>query len=81
MLWVSSEGEQLIEASAVKAVDSTGAGDAFIGCFSHTWVKTGNIAESLRLANIYAGDSVTRCGTQTSYATASEFEETTGEKV
>lgn len=81
VLWVSSEGEQLIEASAVKAVDSTGAGDAFIGCFSHTWVKTGNIAESLRLANIYAGDSVTRCGTQTSYATASEFEETTGEKV
>lgn len=81
VLWVCDEGERLIEASAVNAVDSTGAGDAFIGCFSHMWVKTGDIAQALRLANIYAGDSVTRQGTQTSYAYAADFEQRTGERV
>lgn len=73
VLWVSEEGEKLIEGNAVDAVDTTGAGDAFIGCFSHYWVKNGDIAESLRLANYYAGDSVTRQGTQKSYATGEDF--------
>lgn len=75
VLWVSAEGEKLIDGNSVDALDTTGAGDAFIGCFSHYWVKTGDIAESLRIANLYAGDSVTKYGTQTSYATAAEFEE------
>ncbi|MBF0808440.1 ribokinase [Rothia nasimurium] len=73
VLWVSAEGEKLIEGNAVDAVDTTGAGDAFIGCFSHYWVKNGDIAESLRLANYYAGDSVTRQGTQKSYTTGEDF--------
>ncbi|MBM7051486.1 ribokinase [Rothia sp. ZJ1223] len=75
VLWISEHGEQIIEGNAVDALDTTGAGDAFIGCFSHYWAKTGDVAESLRIANLYAGDSVTKYGTQTSYATASEFEE------
>ena len=73
VLWVSEAGEQVIEANAVHAVDTTGAGDAFIGCFTHFWVRNRDIAESLRLANYYAGDSVTRQGTQKSYATGEEF--------
>lgn len=81
VLWISQEGERLIEASKVDAKDTTGAGDAFIGCFSHSWMKNGDIAEAIRVANVYAGDSVTRLGTQTSYATAAEFEERTGERV
>ncbi|MDO4916011.1 MAG: ribokinase [Rothia sp. (in: high G+C Gram-positive bacteria)] len=81
VLWITEDGEQLIEANKVAAKDTTGAGDAFIGCFSHSWTKTGDIAESLRVANIYAGDSVTRFGTQTSYATAAEFEKNTGVKL
>lgn len=78
VLWITEDGEQLIEANKVAAKDTTGAGDAFIGCFSYSWTKTGDIGESLRVANIYAGDSVTRFGTQTSYATAAEFEKNTG---
>lgn len=72
-LWISEAGEQLIEGTSDRAVDTTGAGDAFIGCFSHCWTQTGDIAESIRKANIYAGDAVTKRGTQTSYATAEEL--------
>lgn len=74
-LLVNSEGEKMFKAdaqSAQNAVDTTGAGNAFIGCFSHTWVKTHDIEASIKAANIYAGDAVTKRGTQLSYATAEE---------
>lgn len=74
-LLVNSEGEKMFKAdaqSAQNAVDTTGAGDAFIGCFSNTWVKTHDIEASIKAANIYAGDAVTKRGTQLSYATAEE---------
>lgn len=74
VLWINQDGETLLEGKTVDAVDTTGAGDAFIGCFSHFYVETGDIAESLKRANLYAADSVTKRGTQTSYATAKEFE-------
>lgn len=67
-LWVSAAGQRLIPAQTVEAVDTTGAGDAFIGCFSHMWTTTGDVEASIRAANQYAADSVTRRGTQTSYA-------------
>ncbi|MCS4483926.1 ribokinase [Gleimia sp. 6138-11-ORH1] len=71
--WTDGEREEFFAATKVQARDTTGAGDAFIGCFSHVWVKTGDIAKSLEAAGLYAGDSVTRLGTQTSYANAQEF--------
>ena len=77
-LWVSASGAQLVPGTAVQAVDSTGAGDAFIGCFSHALVHGADVEEALRMANAYAADSVTRRGTQTSYATAEEFGARTG---
>lgn len=57
----------------VAAVDTTGAGDAFIGCFCHYLVQDGDVESALIQANRYASDSVTRRGTQSSYATAAEF--------
>lgn len=72
-MWVSEEGIVDIPATDVQPLDSTGAGDAFIGCFSHYLVKDGDIERALRMANKYAGDSVTKRGTQTSYATEEEF--------
>ncbi|MCG7427085.1 ribokinase [Helcobacillus sp. ACRRO] len=74
-LWVTGEHEEHIEGVQVAAHDTTGAGDAFIGCFSHTWVQTGDIETSIRTATLYAADSVTRAGTQTSYARAGEFQD------
>lgn len=73
VLWLSDDGEELLPATATQPLDTTGAGDAFIGCFSHVLVETGDIREALVQANAYAGDSVTKRGTQTSYATAEEF--------
>ncbi|XXQ69293.1 ribokinase [Neisseriaceae bacterium B1] len=67
-LWLSEDGtEKIFPSDQVKARDTTGAGDAFIGCFSHVYVKTGDIAQAIQTANHYAGDSVTRLGTQSSY--------------
>lgn len=71
--WTNGESEEFFAPSPVQARDTTGAGDAFIGCFSHMWVKTGDIARSLQTAGLYAGDSVTRLGTQSSYADAADF--------
>ena len=73
VLWMTRENEVMIPAASVDAKDTTGAGDAFIGCFSHHLVATGDIEASLRMANLYAADSVTKLGTQTSYATLEEF--------
>ncbi|MGL5405469.1 MAG: ribokinase [Propionibacteriaceae bacterium] len=78
VLWVSKDGRQLIESVSVAAVDTTGAGDAFIGCFSHALMRGYSVPEALQLANRYAADSVTRRGTQLSYATAQELQERTG---
>lgn len=73
-LWLDQNGkEQLFPPKAVSARDTTGAGDAFIGCFSHVYVKTGDIAQAIRTANCYAADSVTRLGTQSSYHDRSRF--------
>lgn len=67
--WWYHDGEgHLIEGVRVDAVDTTGAGDAFIGCFAQQLVAGVNPATAIAAANRYAADSVTRHGTQTSYA-------------
>lgn len=42
-IWISKSGEVMIEGETVDARDTTGAGDAFIGCFSHHLVATGDV--------------------------------------
>ena len=69
-LWVHAAGEELVAAPEVEALDTTGAGDAFIGCFSNAWVRSGDVLSAVREGAQYAADSVTRPGTQTSYAWA-----------
>ena len=61
-------------AFAVDVVDTTGAGDAFVGCFAATYISSGDIDSSIQRAVRYASHSVTGRGTQTSYATASAFD-------
>ena len=65
-MWAHADGREIIKAPAVQAVDTTGAGDAFIG----EWVDHGDVTASIRAGNRYAADSVTRHGTQSSYALA-----------
>ncbi|WP_461013361.1 ribokinase [Trueperella pyogenes] len=72
-LWVNAEQFKHFAAPKVNAVDTTGAGDAFIGCFSHELVESGDVEIAIETAIRYASDSVTRKGTQTSYASAEQF--------
>ena len=72
-LWLSSDREEFIPARKVQAVDSTGAGDSFIGCFVEHYTKTADVLASVKRASLYATLSVTKKGTQDSYATAEEF--------
>lgn len=66
-------GTEHLAGVEVDAVDSTGAGDAFVGAFAHRVACDGEVAAAIRYANHYAADSVTRRGTQSSFATAAEF--------
>lgn len=74
VLWISNNKEKFIPAHKVNAIDTTGAGDAFIGCFSHFYVTTNDILLSLKRASVFAALSVTKYGTQSSYPTKEEFE-------
>jgi ribokinase len=62
-----------IEPLRTEPVDTTGAGDAFVGAFARYSV-TSKLEEALRMASRYAADSVTRRGTQRSYASLEAFE-------
>ncbi len=78
---LGADGALLVEPDApawhvppvrVTPVDTTGAGDAFIGSFAQRYAATGELRASLTFAAAYAADSVTRPGTQSSFATAAE---------
>jgi ribokinase len=73
-LVADSEGVRVIPAFKVKAVDTTGAGDAFIGSFA-AFVSEGlPEKEALTRANLYAALSTTKVGTQKSFFNRVEFE-------
>jgi ribokinase len=67
-------GMELIPAFKVQAVDTTGAGDAFIGSFA-VFLGEGLLEkEALQRASLYAALSTTRVGTQKSFCNRDEFE-------
>jgi len=72
-LWMHGDERELVTAPSVAAVDTTGAGDAFIGCFASEVANGAATAAAIAQAVRYASHSVTGKGTQTSYATADEF--------
>lgn len=65
---VTPHGAHHVAAPAVTAVDTTGAGDAFIGCFAHTFAASHDVVAAVEAAIRYASDSVTRPGSQISFA-------------
>jgi ribokinase len=69
-----SDGMELIPAFKVQALDTTGAGDAFIGSFAVFLGEGIQEKEALRRANLYAALSTTKVGTQKSFSTRAEFE-------
>ena len=73
-LLLTADSEVLCAAPRVESVDTTGAGDAFIGCFATYYVETGNLAEAMEYANRYAALSTMKPGTQKSFLDRTSFE-------
>jgi ribokinase len=57
----------------VKALDSTGAGDAFVGSLAYFLAAGKSMIEAIRRANHIAALSVQSSGTQTSFPVAAEL--------
>lgn len=72
-LVVSSEGVEHLPAPSVQAVDTTGAGDAFVGALAYFLARGEPLVTSSALANEIAAVSVTGRGTQTSFPDSSSL--------
>jgi ribokinase len=73
-LLAAPQGVRRVAPVKVQAIDTTGAGDAFIGSFARYFAAGLDLDAALDKATLYAADSVTRRGAQKSFATESEFE-------
>jgi ribokinase len=73
-LLASSEGMEHVPAFPVKTVDSTGAGDAFIGSFAVFLGEGLDERQAVTRANLYAGLSTTGVGTQKSFSDRAKYE-------
>ena len=72
-LLATREGSRRIPPVKVQAVDTTGAGDAFIGAFARYVAGGLSLDAALAEATRYSALSVTRHGAQKSFATEAEF--------
>src|SRR5437868_15032407 len=73
-LLASREGMEHLPAFSVKSIDSTGAGDAFIGSFAVFLGEGLSEREAVQRANLYAGLSTTGVGTQKSFYDRARFD-------
>ncbi len=73
-LLVSREAVEHVPAFAVNSVDSSGAGDAFIGSFAVFLAEGTPEREAVRRANLYAALSTTGVGTQKSFSDRARFD-------
>jgi ribokinase len=73
-LLADSTGHVHVPPFPVNAVDTTGAGDAFIGSLAVFLAEGVVEQEAIARASLYAALSTTRVGTQKSFASRAEFE-------
>jgi ribokinase len=73
-LLADAAGQRVVPAFAVKSIDTSGAGDAFIGSLAVFLAEGVAEQEALSRANLYAALSTTRVGTQKSFARRADFE-------
>jgi ribokinase len=74
-LCCGSDGEQHVPAHKVTPLDTSGAGDAFIGSFARFLAGGYPESESIARANLYAALSTLGAGTQMSFPTQQRFDE------
>ena len=73
-LIAGADGMEHVPAFSVDAVDTTGAGDAFIGSFAVFLGEGLEEREAVTRANLYAGLLTTGVGTQKSFLDREAFE-------
>jgi len=73
-LLASQAGTEHVPAFAVKSIDSSGAGDAFIGSFAVFLAEGMPEEDAVRRANLYAALSTTGVGTQKSFIDRVRFD-------
>jgi len=73
-LLAGRDGSEHVAPFPVKSIDSTGAGDAFIGSFAVFLAEGVPEGEAVRRANLYAGLSTTGVGTQKSFYDRARFD-------
>jgi ribokinase len=66
--------QALFPAPEVDPIDTTGAGDAFIGSLAYALAKGLPLPDAIRFANYAAALSVTKVGTQTSFPSLADVE-------
>jgi ribokinase len=74
-LLASRDGSVHVPSFPVHSIDSTGAGDAFIGSFAVFLAEGVSEKEAVRRANLYAGLSTTGVGTQKSFYDRGRFDD------
>lgn len=72
-LLVNDEEAVNLPAPSVDPVDTTGAGDAFIGSLSTFWAEGMGLKTAIKKANKYAATSTMKRGTQKSFLNREEF--------
>jgi ribokinase len=72
-LLVTAEDSTQVPATPVKALDTTGAGDAFVGSLAYFLAAGKPLTEAMRRANHIAAISVQSSGTQTSFPVAADL--------
>ncbi|RMQ43166.1 Phosphofructokinase [Pseudomonas cichorii] len=74
-LLANARGFEHVPALRVKAVDTTAAGDTFVGGFASALTRGKSESEAIRFAQVAAALSVTRAGAQPSIPTFDEVQE------
>ena len=77
LVYLHNNHFEFIEAHKVKAIDSVGSGDCFVGALSFSLLKGLNLKESCEFANKAASISVTRKGAAASMPRTEEVENLT----
>jgi ribokinase len=72
-LLVTAQETTHVPATPVKALDSTGAGDAYVGSLAYFLAAGKSLTEAIRRANHIAAISVQFSGTQTSFPAAANL--------
>jgi ribokinase len=72
-LLVTEKETAHVPATPVKALDSTGAGDAYVGSLAYFLAAGKSLTEAMRRANHIAAISVQYSGTQTSFPVAADL--------